>query len=217
MKFLGADEETKSHLHWQFLGIRQSLWRSLLESLHVDTTPIGKDKKNCRKSSAQSKRRYLCGTVAIRSGQKKVRGFCMECYCYLRNTRDLLSDGKTPFERRFGVPFNGPVIPCGAMVEYHTISGKDLSRLHQLVPKVLPGKFLGNVLSAERIWKGDIMVADSEKLEQMDASELHTRELNAKGSVNATGKGRLRYCCNQVWTMNCGRIPWNVAAICETS
>ena len=40
-KFLEPREETKSHLHWQFLGIRQSLWRSFLESLHVDTTPIG--------------------------------------------------------------------------------------------------------------------------------------------------------------------------------
>ena len=38
-KVPGTREETKSHLHWQFLGIRQSLWRSLLESLHVDTTP----------------------------------------------------------------------------------------------------------------------------------------------------------------------------------
>ena len=32
----------------------------------------------------------------------------MECYCYLRNIQDLLSDGKTPNERRFGMPFNGP-------------------------------------------------------------------------------------------------------------
>ena len=30
-------------------------------------------------------------------------------YCYLRNIQDLLSDGKTPCERR-GVPFNGPVV-----------------------------------------------------------------------------------------------------------
>ena len=29
----------------------------------------------------------------------------MECYTYLRNVRDLLSDGKTPYERRFGQPF----------------------------------------------------------------------------------------------------------------
>ena len=26
----------------------------------------------------------------------------MECYTYLRNVTDLLSDGKTPYERRFG-------------------------------------------------------------------------------------------------------------------
>ena len=61
----------------------------------------------------------------------------------LRNIQDLLSDGKTPYERRFGIPFNGPVIPFGAMVEYHPISAKDLSRLYQLGPKVLPGIFLG--------------------------------------------------------------------------
>ena len=80
----------------------------------------------------------------------------MEGYCYLRNIQDLLSDGKTPYERRFGMPFNGPVIPFGAMVEYHPISAVDLSRLHQFGPKVLPGILLGYVLSAGRIWKGDI-------------------------------------------------------------
>ena len=29
----------------------------------------------------------------------------MECYTYLRNIQDLLSDVKTPYERRFGEPF----------------------------------------------------------------------------------------------------------------
>ena len=56
----------------------------------------------------------------------------MECYWYLRNMQDLLSDGKTPYERRFGVPFYGSVLPYGAMVEYHPISAKDVSRLHQI-------------------------------------------------------------------------------------
>ena len=78
-----------------------------------------------------------------------------------------------------GVPFNGPVIPFGAMVEYHPISAKDLSRLHQFGPQVLPGIFLGYALYAEGIWQGDILVADIEELEQMDASELHARRLNA--------------------------------------
>ena len=71
----------------------------------------------------------------------------------LRNIQDQLSDVKTPYERRFGVPFRGPVIPFGALVEYHPISAKDISRLHQFGPKVLPSMFLGCVLFAGRIWK----------------------------------------------------------------
>ena len=62
----------------------------------------------------------------------------MECCCYLRNIQDLLSDGKTPYERRFRMPFNGPMIPFGAMVDYHPISAIDLSRLHKFGKKVLP-------------------------------------------------------------------------------
>ena len=76
--------------------------------------------------------------------------------------------------------FYGPVTPFGAMVEYHPISAKDLSRLHQFGKKVLPWKFFGCVLHAEGIWKGDIVVADIEELEQMDASEIYAKRLNAK-------------------------------------
>ena len=54
---------------------------------------------------------------------------------------DLLSDGKTPYERRFGEPFEGPIIPFGSLVEYHPITAKDQSRIHQLGKKVLPGLF----------------------------------------------------------------------------
>ena len=67
----------------------------------------------------------------------------MECYTYLRNVTDLLSDGKTPYERRFGKPFGGPVIPFGSLVEYHPITAKDLSRIHQFGKKVLPALFFG--------------------------------------------------------------------------
>ena len=41
----------------------------------------------------------------------------MECYTYLRNVTDLLTDGKTPYERRFGQPFKGSIIPFGSLVE----------------------------------------------------------------------------------------------------
>ena len=62
----------------------------------------------------------------------------MECYTYLRNVTDLLSDGKTPYERRFGQPFKGPIIPFGSLVEYHPITAQDQSRIHQFGKKVLP-------------------------------------------------------------------------------
>ena len=39
----------------------------------------------------------------------------MECYCYLRNNQDLLADGKTPLERKFGESFKGSIIPFGAL------------------------------------------------------------------------------------------------------
>ena len=51
----------------------------------------------------------------------------MECYCYLRNITDLLSDGKTPYERRFGKPFKGPIIPFGSSVECYP---NDVNTLH---------------------------------------------------------------------------------------
>ena len=78
-----------------------------------------------------------------------------ECTTYLRNIQDLLSDGKTPYERRFGEPSKGPIIPFGAIIEYYPISAKDQPRIHQFGEKVLPGLFLGHALYAGQIWKGD--------------------------------------------------------------
>ena len=104
----------------------------------------------------------------------------MECYTYLRNVTDLSSDGKTPCEKRFGQPFEGPIIPFGSLVEYHPITAKDQSRIHQFGKKVSPGLFLGYALHAGRIWKGDVLVADLEELETMDASEIYSKRLNAK-------------------------------------
>ena len=49
------------------------------------------------------------------------RKLMVECCCYLRNVQDLLSDWKTHYVRRFGIPINGPDILFGAMVEYHFI------------------------------------------------------------------------------------------------
>ena len=128
-------------------------------------------------------RRVKGGTSAVllQSGlNESCWGGSMECYIYLRNVTDLLSDGKTPYERRFGQPFKGPIIPCGSLVEYYPFPAKDQSRIHQFGKKVLSWLFLGYALYAGGIWKGDVLVADLEELETMDASEIYSKRLNAK-------------------------------------
>ena len=61
---------------------------------------------------------------------------------YLRHIQDHCLMGKHLNERRFGEPFiKGPIIPFDSMIEYHPISAKDLSRLHQFGKKILPGIF----------------------------------------------------------------------------
>ena len=106
------------------------------------------------------------------------------------NATDLLSDGKTPCERRFGQPLKGPIIPFGSLVEYYPFAAKDQSRIHQFGKKVLPRLFLGYALYAEGIWKGDVLVADIEELETMDASEIYSKRLNAKDLIFPKENGK---------------------------
>ena len=113
---------------------------------------------------------YCCNQVWMKKGGRIL--WSVTAICETFQISCLM--GKHPNEQRFGEPFEGPIIPFGSMVEYHPISAKDLSRLHQFGKKVLPWIFLGYV------WKRDILVADIEELERMDASETHARRLNAK-------------------------------------
>ena len=59
------------------------------------------------------------------------------------------------------------------MVQYHPITAKDQSKLHQFGIKVLPGIFVGYALCAGGIWKGDISVVGVEELKILDASDIH--------------------------------------------
>ena len=113
----------------------------------------------------------------------------LECYTYLRNVTDLLSDGKTPYERRFGQPFEGPIIPFASLVEYHPITAKDQSRIHQLGKKVLPGLFLGYALYAGGIWKGDVLIADLPPHKRWTHRKSTQKRLNAKEVIFPKEKG----------------------------
>ena len=102
----------------------------------------------------------------------------MECYTYLRIVTDYLM-GRHPYERRFGQPCKGPMIPFGSLVEYHPIIAKDHSRIHQL------GKSLTWIVLRIRSVRvgnleGDVVIADLEELVTMDASEIYSKRVNAK-------------------------------------
>ena len=98
-----------------------------------------------------------------------------ECYWYLRNIQDLLSDGKTPYERRFGMPFNGPVTPFRAMVECHPISAKDQSRIHQFGKKL-------------HIFHPDTILAQASS----NRAHTNTTQVRSGGSQVIVGKGNQR-------------------------
>ena len=166
---------TKSHLRWQFHGIWQVLWRSLLESLHVNTAQI-RNKLDCWKSSAQSERRDICCIVAIRSGWEMVGRFYGVLLTSTKHSRSLIWWVNTMWKavRNAFWRTSDPVRSNGRTPP---ISAKDLSRLHQFGPNVLPGIFHGYALHAVRIWTGGILVAD---LEKMDASEIYAKRLSAK-------------------------------------
>ena len=129
-------------------------------------------------------RRIEEGTSAVllQSGlDEKWWADSMECYCYLRNVQDLLSDGKTLYEQRFGEPFRGPVIPFGSMMEYHPTSAKDKSRLHQFGEKKFTRNFPRMRIACgrnperryfgRRHWGAWCNV---------DVSEIHARRLSAR-------------------------------------
>ena len=56
---------------------------------------------------------------------------------------------------------------------------------------------LGYALHAGGIWIGDVLIADLEELETMDASEIYSKRLNAKEVIFPTQK---RIFSNRKWT-----------------
>ena len=94
--------------------------RSKTEQVSFKTTYVGitttqptpiRNQWNGRKRISEGQRRYLCtsGTAW--------RGKAMKCFCYFCEThKTTWHTRKSPYERRFGTPLNGPVIPLEAEI-----------------------------------------------------------------------------------------------------
>ena len=72
----------------------------------------------------------------------------MECYTYLRNIQDLLSDGRHHTKDVLGNHLKDQSFRLVHWLSITLFSAKDQSRIHQFGKKVLPGLFLGYALYA---------------------------------------------------------------------
>ena len=104
----------------------------------------------------------------------------MECYTYLRNVTDLLSDGKTLYERRFGQPFKGPVIPFGSLVEYHTVTAKDQYESINLERKSYLDCFSDTLCTREEFGRVTYRSQTLRSWKRLDTSEIYSKRLSAK-------------------------------------
>ena len=86
----------------------------------------------------------------------------MRAYCYNRNISDVISDGKTPYELRFGQPFHGVLLPFGCRVEYKPESDRETKKLQKFGSKLRPGIFMGHHSHNGGAWSGDYYVVGAE-------------------------------------------------------
>ena len=96
----------------------------------------------------------------------------MECCCYLRNVQDFLADGKTPCENRFGESFKGLKNAFWTNGRMSSNIGQRSSATSSIWQESIGWFFSSICIDRERIWKGDIRIADIEELENLDVSEI---------------------------------------------
>ena len=128
----------------------------------------------------------------------KLNAQSLRLFGLYRDVNDAHRAGANRLQNKNKQPLKGPIIPFGALVEYYLISAKTQSRIHQFGKKVFPVLFLRSALYAGGIWKGDVLIADLEELETMDASEIYSKRLNAKEFIFPKENGK--YFSSRRWT-----------------
>ena len=71
-----------------------------------------------------------------------------------------------------------------------TLLLRRITQESQFGKKVLPGLFLGYALYAGGIWKGDVLIANLEELETMDASEIYSKNTQCERGDFSQTRGR---------------------------
>ena len=118
VKILGAVAQTESCKNRQLDGIWESMWRFNMESPHFNTSDW-REMALLKEPFDEWKKvlQHYCYKPGL---NERWWSDSMECCCHLRDAKDLPADLKTPYERRFGEPFQGPMIKFGAtIIRFH--------------------------------------------------------------------------------------------------
>ena len=108
------------------------------ETVPKRSRPLSWSLKRClreaepTKDARGKKQKSIRGWIGVRPGVR------------LDDQSDVLK--RSPKNTSVEEPFQGPILPFASLDEYHSISTKDQSRIHQFGKKVLPRIFLDYVL-----------------------------------------------------------------------
>ena len=194
-KFLEPTRKPKVNFHWNLANLVKTLPGIIVRQHRTDRKLMRLLREQCAESR-KGHLRYCCNQVWTKNGGQLLWNSTPICEAFR-----ILLDGKTPCERRFGVPFKSPE----QWLDITPFLRKTYRGYIHLAQKSCQ-VFLGYVLYAGRIWKGDILVADIEELEQMDASEINAKGLSAKEvSTPMIGEKFMNTapssCCRDWWSL----------------
>ena len=114
-----------------------------------------------------------------------------QCFCFLRVARDPLHpDGKTAYERRWKLKFDGPLIPFGAEVSFLPSTPDDRAAVHPMGSKTLTGVFVGYHQEVGGAWSGDLFVVPLRNIGGNNQSKPHCRRIAAGDVFVEKKKGR---------------------------
>ena len=149
-----------------------------MESPHFNTSSI-RDKWHRWKSRSTSKRRHISSIATVRTRWKVVVWLYGMPLLSAKRPRPpgRWEDALWKTIRKTIQMADHSFWSNGWISSYFT---KDQARIHQFGKKVPTGIFLGYELIVGGIWKGDILIADLEDLEKLDASDIYLRWINAK-------------------------------------
>ena len=129
------------------------------------------------------KKRDICGTITIRSGRNMVGGFHGMLLLSAKRHRFIIwwedTIRKVLQDQSFRLVHWLSITLSLRKTSHESINLERKSNLDCSL----------NTLCSRGIWKGDVLVADLEELETMDASEIYSKRLNAKEVIFQKEKG----------------------------